>query len=1404
MGKVAIKKTDDSFLLRLLNLPELLTDTAWLDRMITERSQSEDDHADIALFVAAAQAYRESALYARRSFFAAAGRGRPQSMHESLVTVDCRLGEEKYRLAVQRVSPKTYRIEVEGKVITMTLDPVSEFESGVTIGDQCYSVVSVTQGQDHLIEVDNIIHRISRGDVGTVRSPFPSLVVAVNVKPGDSVVQGDSLVVLEAMKMETAITAPFSGTVVDVLTGPSIQVDAGAALIRIEAVSGENTAASSGSRIDFSRIVAERTAELSGREHCLELLKAIRWTVLGYDTQGGMVRDLAGRLLAAQKETDLHEPQVVAAGLNVLAAFSDVNSLARNRPVDDTGDVETRNPKEDFHQYLRALDLEAEGLPASFRPKLERAFAHYGVHSLERSTDLERAAFRIFNAQQVATAHEPLIAAVLNGLRLDPGQLIPASAQRLRTTLDEFVISTELRFPNLGNKARNLRYQNFEQPGILARKASVLDEMRGNVAALRVAGAERSHLDALINCPEAVIELLADADGSGENGDPLLEVFFRRFYRGKELQDVQEEANLRSAGYYTDGELRYVVATISPQSQAAETLQAALDHSRAISSSQPVSIDIYNRWDGSVAADEIATWAQNIVVAAAPPTNIRRVTFSGATPDGTVFHYTYRPADGSFREDATLRHCHPMIAARAKFFRFRNFTSERLESEPGIYTYKLVGVDNPRDTRLAAVAEVRDLTPSRDASGQVIGLPSIERHLAACANAIRKAQTEHDPRQRLAMNRIVLYLWPQFRLPIEGLDEILRRFAALSATLGLEGFELIGTLAEEGTSRETILRFGFDSADPFACQVVETVNEAVPVLDRYRQNVIMSQQRGSIYPYELIDRLIRNGGAFTEYALNEQGEFLPVDRPKGLNDCGFVGGLLTTPSERYPEGITRVVLLGDPTKELASLAEPECRMTIGALALAKELETSLEWYAVSAGARISMTSGTENMDWISIVLRKIIEFTQEGGEINIVITGITVGGQPYWNAEATMLMHTKGILIMTPDSSMVLTGKQSLDFSGGVSAEDNFGLGGYDRIMGPNGQAQYWAPNLEAACELMRQHNEHTYRAKGERFPRQAQTSDDPNRDVRSAPHDGPEFATVGEVFSDTTNPGRKKPFDIRSIMRAVADQDHEPLERWKDMRDADTGVVFEAHLGGYPVMLLGIASRAIPRKGILPADGPDVWTSGTLFPMSSKKLARSINSASGNRPLVVLANLSGFDGSPESLAKWQLEYGAEIGRAIVNFNGPIVFCVVSRYHGGAFVVFSKVLNDNMEALAVEGTYASVLGGAPAAAVVFTREVDQRTDADERIAVLHKKIAKATGAARVELLAELAEVRPIVRAEKLGQKAVEYDAVHTIQRAREMGSVDAIIPAERLRPELIAALERGMERALAGLEARKT
>jgi acetyl-CoA carboxylase carboxyltransferase component len=322
----------------------------------------------------------------------------------------------------------------------------------------------------------------------------------------------------------------------------------------------------------------------------------------------------------------------------------------------------------------------------------------------------------------------------------------------------------------------------------------------------------------------------------------------------------------------------------------------------------------------------------------------------------------------------------------------------------------------------------------------------------------------------------------------------------------------------------------------------------------------------------------------------------------------------------------------------------------------------------------------------------------------------------------------------------------------------------------------------------------------GERFPRRAPTSDPIDRDVRDYPHgdiQGTGFATVGDVFSDEKNPGRKKPFDIRRVLRAVTDQDHEPLERWAHMRDGENAVTWDAHIGGYPVALLGFESRPVPRVGIVPPDGPQQFTSGTLFPVASRKVARFINAASGVRPLVILANLSGFDGSPESMRRRQLEFGAEIGRAVVNFKGPIVFVVISRYHGGAFVVFSKVLNENMEVVALEGTYASVIGGAPAAAVVFAREVDARTRKDPRVAALQRELEAATDPAKAAALrARLFELSRTVRSEKLGEVAEQFDAIHSVHRALEVGSLDRIIRPADLRPYVVEAIERGMAREL--------
>ena len=165
---------------------------------------------------------------------------------------------------------------------------------------------------------------------------------------------------------------------------------------------------------------------------------------------------------------------------------------------------------------------------------------------------------------------------------------------------------------------------------------------------------------------------------------------------------------------------------------------------------------------------------------------------------------------------------------------------------------------------------------------------------------------------------------------------------------------------------------------------------------------------------------------------------------------------------------------------------------------------------------------------------------------------------------------------------------------------------------------------------------------------------------------------------------------------------------------------------------------------------------------------------------MVVLANLSGFDGSPESMRKLQLEYGAEIARAVVNFAGPIVFLVVSRYHGGAYVVFSQALNPNLRAAALEGSYASVIGGGPAAAVVFTREVRARALADPRVVALERALRASPGPRRASA-SSARSTRSRSRSRR--RSPPSSTRIHTVERARGVGSLSAILrPADARVP----------------------
>ena len=108
--------------------------------------------------------------------------------------------------------------------------------------DATFNNAFIVSGEDAVIFARGEPHRISLASRptggtstsdGTVLSPMPGKVTAVEVVDGQAVAKGDTLVVMEAMKMEQALVAPFDGTVVELAVAVGDQVKERVALVRV-------------------------------------------------------------------------------------------------------------------------------------------------------------------------------------------------------------------------------------------------------------------------------------------------------------------------------------------------------------------------------------------------------------------------------------------------------------------------------------------------------------------------------------------------------------------------------------------------------------------------------------------------------------------------------------------------------------------------------------------------------------------------------------------------------------------------------------------------------------------------------------------------------------------------------------------------------------------------------------------------------------------------------------------------------------------------------------------------------------------------------------------------------------------------------------------------------------------
>ncbi|HYJ76656.1 MAG TPA: biotin/lipoyl-containing protein, partial [Kineosporiaceae bacterium] len=990
--------TNKSFVLELLDRPEVIegsADTGWIDRERTRGGLSEHGAAGVALVAAGIDAYDEAERAERLRFLATAHGGRPEARHALGRSFDLKLRGSTHKVEVAQVGPHRYRVTVDGSLVDATVEQLQGYTVRLTVEGRSHRVVTATHAADHLVEVDGRAHRVTKDEGGVLRAPAPALVVSLPAGPGDEVAAGAPVVVLESMKMETVLPAPFTGRVKELLVAANDQVGAGQPLLRLEPV-GDDAEAASGTQTPVE--LPRSTVVLDDEIRALRLLADLESMILGYDVRPDDGRRASARYQQVRDALAGRRQELLGAELAVLTIFADLCELTRNRPDAEEGaDDRVHSPREYFHAYLHSLDVDRERLPEEFRAKLARVLAHYGIEGtrvdgLDRTPDLEESVFRVFLSQQRTPSHLPVVAALLQRWLAEdaPGDGI---ADRAREVLDRLVVATQLRFPAIGDLARSARFRWFEAPIVEAAREEAYAAVRDQLAYLSEhpdAADYEERVDALVASPEPLVRFLAERIADGVPAEePLVEVLARRHYREHDLVVLQGAHGQALAnrpclvGHYALHEARTrLLSTVAEAEELpalGERLAELVDDTPA---GQDAVVDLYLSWpDAPTDADEACAELVRRVAAWPFFPRLRRVAVMVSARGGSVVHqFTFRPdADGAAVEDALVRGMHPMVGRRLDLWRLREFTLTRLPSPEDVLLYHAVAPGNEADQRLVALTQVRELSVVRDASGHVASLPQAERAVASCLDAVRRARATLQNGVRLDMNHVWLYIWPIIDAPVEELTALKRTVAPLTVGAGIEEVVTTGRIARRGGPPIAVsARFSYQPGSGVVASVSGPEGERLRPLDDYAQKVLRSRRRGTVYPYELTPLLARGGG-FVEHDLDDTGRLVPVDRAPGGNKAGLVVGVVRTPTERYPDGMRRVVLLGDPTRSLGALAEPECLRVVAALDLATELGVPVEWFALSSGARISMDNGTENMDWVARALRRIIEFTQAGG-----------------------------------------------------------------------------------------------------------------------------------------------------------------------------------------------------------------------------------------------------------------------------------------------------------------------------------------------------------------------------------------------------------------------------------------
>lgn len=159
------------------------------------------------------------------------------------------LGDTFELLPLRRDTPLVIGIDDLECTVARHKENADEWQQFIIDGRPVEAAVGCN-GDDIYIQIDGEVWQVQAinpieaaaaggGGATAVLAPMPGVVVAVHVAPGDAVVAGQTLIVIESMKLQTSITADRDGVIGSVCFQADETFDKGAELMRFETAAEE-------------------------------------------------------------------------------------------------------------------------------------------------------------------------------------------------------------------------------------------------------------------------------------------------------------------------------------------------------------------------------------------------------------------------------------------------------------------------------------------------------------------------------------------------------------------------------------------------------------------------------------------------------------------------------------------------------------------------------------------------------------------------------------------------------------------------------------------------------------------------------------------------------------------------------------------------------------------------------------------------------------------------------------------------------------------------------------------------------------------------------------------------------------------------------------------------------------